>query len=50
MKWIEDRLKERTTLDGIIMVILGCSVFLLPAPLLGAILVGYGVYTIGLEG
>ena len=46
MNWIKSRLKERTTLDGALMIAAGLTMWILPLNLISYGLVGYGAYTI----
>lgn len=48
MKWIVDRLKERTSLDGAVLVVAGGSVILLGpiAKIAAWAMVAYGAWTI----
>ena len=48
MNWLKDRLKERTTLDGVCLVVTGMIVLTLTplAKIAAAAAVAYGVWTI----
>ena len=52
-EWIKDRLKERTSLDGIFMVAAGSTLLFLPVAgvkLVGIGAVAYGAYTLFMKG
>jgi hypothetical protein len=46
--WVQDRLRERTSLDGAVLIGVGIGVLILKPflPLLAFIAIGYGVYTL----
>lgn len=48
IKWVLSRLTERTTLDGVVLVVAGLSFFLLKpiASLMAVIAIIYGIWTI----
>ena len=46
MNWLKNRLKERTTLDGILMIGAGVTMWILPLNIISYALVGYGAYTL----
>lgn len=50
MNWIKSRLKERTTLDGALMIVAGIAIVIAPVNLIAAGLIGYGIYTLLMEG
>ena len=50
MNWIKDRLKERITLDGALMIAAGIAIIIAPVNLIAAGLVGYGLYTLLMKG
>ena len=53
MKWFVDRLKERTTLDGALMIAGGAVLLILPATvvqIVAVVAVVYGVYTLVTKG
>jgi hypothetical protein len=47
-KWINDRISERTTIDGVVLVVAGiCFLIFKPiASLVAYCAIGYGAYTI----
>lgn len=46
MKWIEKRLTERTTWDGVVLVVSGLTILLAPTNLIGLGYIIYGAWTI----
>lgn len=46
MKWITKRLKERTTLDGAILIATGVAMILVPVDLIAYAAIFYGAWTI----
>jgi hypothetical protein len=53
MLWIKDRLKERTSLDGILMVAAGLALLFLPVTVVKLVAIGavaYGAYTLLMKG
>lgn len=46
MNWIKNRLKERTTLDGVVLVGAGVAMILTPINLIAYGLIAYGAWTI----
>jgi hypothetical protein len=50
MNWIKSRLKERTTLDGVLMIAAGVALFIAPVNIIGGLMVAYGIYTTFMEG
>lgn len=45
-KWINARVKERTTWDGAVLVIAGLSMLLAPTNIIGLGCIAYGAWTI----
>jgi hypothetical protein len=45
-KWINDRIKERTTWDGAVLVIAGLAMLLAPTNIIGLGCIAYGAWTI----
>lgn len=45
-KWIKDRLAERTSWDGSIMIAAGIAMILVPVDLIAYGLIGYGAWTL----
>jgi len=45
-KWIEQRLAERSTIDGVMMVAAGGAMLIVPISLIAYALIAYGIYTI----
>lgn len=45
-KWINDRIKERTTWDGAVLVIAGLAMLLAPTNIIGLGCISYGAWTI----
>jgi hypothetical protein len=53
MQWVKDRLSERTTLDGTVMVAGGAVLLLLPVTVVKIVAVcalAYGAYTLFMKG
>jgi len=50
MNYLKNRLKERTTLDGVVMMAAALLIIVLPMSLIAGCLFGYGMYTALLEG
>jgi len=53
MQWFKDRLSERTTLDGTVMVVGGLVLLLLPATVVKIVAgcaLAYGAYTLIMKG
>jgi hypothetical protein len=46
MNWITDRLKERTTLDGAVLIAAGVAMILVPVDLIAYACIFYGAWTI----
>lgn len=46
INWIKDRLKERTTLDGIALVATGIAMLIVPVDLIAYAAIAYGAWTI----
>jgi hypothetical protein len=46
MKWLTARSKERTTLDGIVLVATGVAMILVPVDLIAYAAIFYGAWTI----
>ena len=46
MNWIKNRLKERTTLDGVVLVASGVAMILVPVNLIAYAMIVYGAWTI----
>jgi len=48
MKWVTDRLKERTSWDGIVLIAVGGVVVVMGplAKLAAYVAIGYGIYTL----
>lgn len=46
IKWIEKRVKERTTWDGAVLIIAGLAMLLAPTNLIGLGCIAYGAWTI----
>lgn len=46
MNWLKDRFKERTTIDGIILVATGIAMLLIPVDLIAYSAILYGAWTI----
>jgi len=49
-KWINDRLKERSTLDGAVLVAAGIAMILVPVDLIAYACIFYGAWTIYRQG
>jgi len=45
-KWIDTRIKERTTWDGAVLIIAGLAMLLAPTNLIGLGCIAYGAWTI----
>jgi|TARA_B100001094_G_scaffold325540_1_gene380082 hypothetical protein len=53
MQWFKDRMSERTTLDGTVMVVGGLVLLLLPATVVKIVAgcaLAYGAYTLIMKG
>lgn len=46
MSWLKSRLKERTTLDGVVLVASGVAMILVPVNLIAYAMIAYGAWTI----
>jgi len=46
MSWLKNRLKERTTLDGVVLVASGAAMILVPVNLIAYAMIAYGGWTI----
>lgn len=46
MSWLKNRLKERTTLDGVVLVASGIAMILVPVNLIAYAMIAYGAWTI----
>ena len=46
MGWIKDRLKERTTWDGLVLIAAGLAMIIVPVGLIGIGCIAYGAWTI----
>lgn len=46
MNWLKNRLKERTTLDGVMLVAVGLAMVMAPVNLVGYAAIAYGAWTI----
>lgn len=46
INWIKDRLKERTTLDGVVLVATGIAMLIVPVDLIAYAAIAYGAWTI----
>jgi hypothetical protein len=46
MNWLKSRLKERTTLDGVVLVGAGVAMILTPVNLIAYAMIAYGAWTI----
>jgi len=46
MNWLKNRLKERTTLDGVMLVAAGLVMVMAPVNLVGYAAIAYGAWTI----
>ena len=46
INWIKDRLKERTTLDGVALVATGIVMLIVPVDLIAYAAIAYGAWTI----
>ena len=45
-KWLKSRLKERTSLDGVILIVTGIAMILIPVDLIAYAAIFYGAWTI----
>ena len=45
MNWLKNRLKERTTLDGAILVAAGVAMIITPINLIAYAMIAYGAWT-----
>ena len=46
MSWLKSRLKERTTLDGVVLVVSGIAMIMVPVNLIAYAMIAYGAWTI----
>ena len=46
MGWIKDRLKERTTWDGLVLIAAGVAMIIVPVGLIGIGCIAYGAWTV----
>jgi hypothetical protein len=46
MSWLKSRLKERTTLDGVVLVASGVAMIMVPVNLIAYAMIAYGAWTI----
>ncbi|MDA9374036.1 hypothetical protein N9R43_01505 [bacterium] len=46
INWIKNRLKERTTLDGVALVSTGLAMLIVPVDLIAYAAIAYGLWTI----
>ena len=46
MGWMKDRLKERTTWDGLVLIAAGLAMIIVPVGLIGIGCIAYGAWTI----
>ena len=46
INWIKNRLTERTTLDGVALVVSGIAMWIAPTNLIAIAMVAYGAWTI----
>ena len=46
MSWLKNRLKERTTLDGVVLVASGIAMIMVPVNLIAYAMIAYGAWTI----
>jgi hypothetical protein len=44
--WIKDRLKERTTWDGLVLIAAGVAMIVVPVGLVGVGCIAYGAWTV----
>jgi len=44
--WIKDRLKERTTWDGLVLIAAGVAMIVVPVGLIGIGCIAYGAWTV----
>lgn len=45
MNWLKSRLKERTTLDGVVLVVAGVAMIITPINLIAYAMIAYGAWT-----
>jgi hypothetical protein len=45
VNWLKGRLKERTTLDGVVLVVAGVAMIITPINLIAYGMIAYGVWT-----
>ena len=45
VNWVRDRLKERTTLDGFVLVVAGVAMVIAPVNLIAYAMIAYGAWT-----
>lgn len=50
MNWLKNRLKERTTLDGAVLIASGIAMILVPVDLIAYAAIFYGAWTIWKKG
>ena len=46
MGWMKDRLKERTTWDGLVLIAAGLAMIVVPVGLIGIGCIAYGAWTV----
>lgn len=46
MDWIKERMKERTTWDGLVLIAAGLAMIIVPVGLIGIGCIAYGAWTI----
>ena len=46
MNWLKNRLVERTTLDGVVLIVTGVAMLLVPVDLIAYGAIAYGAWTI----
>lgn len=46
MDWIKERMKERTTWDGLVLIAAGLAMIVVPVGLIGIGCIAYGAWTI----
>ena len=46
MDWIKNRLKERTTWDGLVLIAAGLAMIVVPVGIIGIGCIAYGAWTI----
>jgi len=44
--WIKDRLKERTTWDGLVLIAAGVAMIVVPVGIIGLGCIAYGAWTV----